>query len=363
MSIFGAYVSNYFDDFVALAASAEVESVAQSVTLAFKLLGWIFAETGEKAPPFSISAPALGVVLDVSLLRSGSVTIDNTPNRKLEIRNAITRILEEGKLGKQDALKLRGRLQFMSGQIFGRVSKKCLAVITSHAYSDFGPVLSTESKHALALFLKLISMDVPREVSLSKLATWFLFTDACYEPDDPARKAGVGAVLVNNRGVQYGFFSHFLDDSFLERMNVAKRRTIIFECELLAIFLAMLCWKQELTGAQVVCCTDNDGVKDCLISCQTSSSNSVPILHSILQMEFDMKWNSWFSRVPTESNIADPPSRGKISELLAHGVHQYKLDLEAAWSEMLELARGEAETSTSNPVLENNYSAKAAAEI
>ena len=48
VSIFGVFVSNYFDDFVALATSCETTSVTTAVTLTFKMLGWIFAETGDK---------------------------------------------------------------------------------------------------------------------------------------------------------------------------------------------------------------------------------------------------------------------------------------------------------------------------
>ena len=66
VSIFGVFVSNYFDDFVALATSCETTSVTTAVTLTFKMLGWIFAETGDKAPPFASVVAALGVTIDVS---------------------------------------------------------------------------------------------------------------------------------------------------------------------------------------------------------------------------------------------------------------------------------------------------------
>ena len=99
-------------------------------------------------------------------------------------------------------------------------------------------------------------------------------------------------------------------------MNITKRKTIIFECELLAVFVALKRWEKELQNSQVICCTDNDGVKDAVIACQTSSATAAPILHTILQLEFQLKLNAWFSCVPTESNIADPPSRGEVGMLI-----------------------------------------------
>ena len=177
VSIFQVYISNYFDDFVAIAASVETQTVTAAVGMAFKTLGWIFAETGDKAPPFSSLVAALGVTLDVSLLSSGTVTVDNTPNRKLEISASIQHVLDTGVLMRHEALKLRGRLQFVAGQIFGRVAKRCLAIVTQHAYGDGGPNITNDARLALQLFHQLVNMDVPRTLSLTQCATWFLFTD------------------------------------------------------------------------------------------------------------------------------------------------------------------------------------------
>jgi hypothetical protein len=338
VSIFGVFISNYFDDFVALATSCETKSVTTAVTLTFKMLGWIFAETGDKAPPFASVVAALGVTIDVSLFHSGCVKIDNTETRKAEIAAAIRHILDTGTLLRPEALRLRGRLQFVAGQIFGRIAKRSLAIITKHAYGESGPTISTEAPHALQLFHQLILMDVPREVSLKAGRTWYIFTDACYEPQDERGSAGIGAVLVDQLGNYKGFFSMFLTEDLLTKLNITKRKTIIFECELLAIFVAMTCWSKHLQDSQVVVCTDNEGVKDSLIACQTSSYNATPILVALLQLEFDLRWNAWFSRVPSESNIADEPSRGETQQLLAKGVQQFQIDLDSMWNGLLELA-------------------------
>ena len=134
------------------------------------------------------------------------------------------------------------------------------------------------------------------------------------------------------------FFSIFFTGDLLTRLNITKRKTLIFECEFFAIFVAMKCWIEHLRNSQVVVCTDNEGVKDSLITCQTSSANATPLLCAIVQLEFDLRWNAWFSRVPTESNISDAPSRGKTQQLLDNGVHQYNIDLDHMWDDLLGLA-------------------------
>ena len=209
VSIFEVFISNYFDDFVAIATSCETHSVTAAVTLTFKMLGWIFAETGGKAPPCADIVSALGVTIDVSSLHKGLVTVDNTETRKTEIAAAIKQILDTGTLHRHDALRLRRRLQFVAGQIFGRIAKRCLAIITKHAYGERGPEISQETRQALQFFLQLVLMDVPREISPRAGAMWYIFTDACYEPQNAAGSAGIGAVIVDQCGKYYGSFQFF----------------------------------------------------------------------------------------------------------------------------------------------------------
>ncbi len=113
--------TNYFDDFVTFADSSEQVSVD----------AW-FAESGDKAPPFSELVNALGVSIDVSSMGGGKILIDNTADRKLEISSVMSSVLEGGRLPRANALRLRGRLQFAPGQLFGRPSKLCLLSLSMH---------------------------------------------------------------------------------------------------------------------------------------------------------------------------------------------------------------------------------------
>ena len=101
----------------------------------FHLLGWSFAEAGAKAVDLDAMCKALGVNIDVSLMHQGRVLIDNTEASKKELGEFIDKIVGTRKLSSADALKLRrGRMQFTAVQLFGRVTKTCLARVTNHAY-------------------------------------------------------------------------------------------------------------------------------------------------------------------------------------------------------------------------------------
>ena len=66
-------MTNYFDDFISLSPAQESSTVTSCVHMCFKLLGWAFAETGEKAPDFAAVFHALGVSGSVRELHLGLV--------------------------------------------------------------------------------------------------------------------------------------------------------------------------------------------------------------------------------------------------------------------------------------------------
>ena len=232
-------VTSYFDDFITVRERDEVKSVSGCMCGLFKLLGWRFAEQGDKAKPFADTVAALGVTINVSALHHGLVTIDNTAHRKSEICSAIDNIISSGLLGKLEALRLRGRMQFASGQIFGRLAKKVLAVITSHAYGSSTSQLSADTVKSLVLYKKLLGVDVPRELRIGSSKSFFVFTDASFEPDHPLWQAGLGAVLCSTEGKIIQYFSVHADAVLREKLNVSQKKTIIFELEFFTIWCAL----------------------------------------------------------------------------------------------------------------------------
>ena len=322
--------TNYFDDFVSLAAEPELASVDFTVKAVFKLLGWKFAQDGPKAPPFSPSLKALGISIDVSELRKGLVKIDNTASRREELALLISQVISSG-----DALRLRGRMQFASGQLHGRVSKRCLAIITQHAYCSENASLDVASIHALERFHNLLMSNEPRTLSMRCAMCWYIFTDASFEPEASPPFAAIGAVLVDHNGRKVKFFSEELSKDPLGATNVTDRRTIIFECEFFAVFCALVTWQDELRQSNVVVHTDNDGVRDSFKSCHTTSRNALPILDACLKYESEIQANVWITRVPTESNVSDDPSRLVVQHFVDSGCCRNNLDCQMLWGTMV----------------------------
>ena len=101
---------------------------------------------------FDAMCKAFGVTIDVSLMHHGRVLVDNTEARKRELGEFIDKIVSTRKLSSADALKLRGRMQFTAGQLFGRVAKTCLARVTNHAYRSSSSDVNESLVSSLTLF-------------------------------------------------------------------------------------------------------------------------------------------------------------------------------------------------------------------
>ena len=97
---------------------------------------------------------------------------------------------------KQD-LRLRGRLQYTSGYLFGRIAKSCLTAVSNHAYSSSTSTstISDELLSSLTLHKHLLETGRPRELKRLSAETWFIQTDAWFDPEHDCVVAGIGAVL------------------------------------------------------------------------------------------------------------------------------------------------------------------------
>ena len=81
----------------------------------------------------SLTALALGVQIDIQHMHHGVVTIDNKSGRKGDLVQILDDVISSKRWGRLDALRLRGKLQFVAGQFAGRLARKSLNVVTKRA--------------------------------------------------------------------------------------------------------------------------------------------------------------------------------------------------------------------------------------
>ena len=78
--------TNFYDDFVLVSRAETQDSAKHAMELVFLLTGWEFAREGKKKTEFSTLRRALGVVFDFSLSSEQKLMIENTEQRKLELK-------------------------------------------------------------------------------------------------------------------------------------------------------------------------------------------------------------------------------------------------------------------------------------
>ena len=319
--------SHFFDDFVVFCKAGHESYTGNTVELLFKLLGWKFAEDGEKAMEFSKVFTALGVQLQLSGASRGSVEFANTEKRKAELLDTISNILTKGSLTLVEAQKLRGRMQFMDGQLFGRMGRLCMRAVTEHAFVKKNVKLNKGTRESLERFSLFLAHSEPRRLRANSGEAWFIYTDACFERDNKSWPCGLGGVLVGPSGICESFFSICLQQQFMELLGSETKKTIIFEAELLALVLAFALWKPQLTSVPVICFVDNNSARDVAISGVGRNQVAGRLISFLLKLEMSVCAFPWYARVPSPSNISDDPSRGDTSFLTSMGARQIETEI------------------------------------
>ena len=98
-----------------------------------ELLGWRFSKKPENRLPFSRSFDVLGFAVDFSASDSGKVVIRNKLDRADGIAAQVDEIVAEGACKLLIAASLRGRFQFVEGQLYGRAVAACTPAFINRA--------------------------------------------------------------------------------------------------------------------------------------------------------------------------------------------------------------------------------------
>ena len=312
--------TNFYDDFVTFSLEEDVTGTGAAVELLFDLLGWRFAQDGDKALPFGHDFGALRIQINLSSFSRGFIEFSNTDKRKDDLKCLVASILDTGTLSQAEALKLRGRLQFADGQLFGRLGKLCLKEITSHAFSSSGSKVGSRLRQLLQLFQCHLLDGPSRKICGVSASRFYIFTDACFEPDRKEWPCGLGGIVYNSDGTAVQAFSFCLSEHQINMLGGAVKKTIIFEAELLALIVSFVLWKNLVSNAPIVFYVDNNSARDVAISANSRSRLIAGLVEQLLKVEDFSSCFCWFARVPSPSNPADDPSRGITKFLVDAGV-------------------------------------------
>ena len=325
----------YFDDFVCFSKDSHASLTGSCVSLFFDILGWMYASSGDKANEFGPLFDGLGITFDISSMHLDITRLVNTDKRIQELKQTLTTIATSGKLSRAEAL----RLQFAAGQVFGRSSRRICHMVTEHAYLSKSSAIGEHLALACEVHAEVLESFKPRSISSNSKQSLFVLTDASFDRTGGDPASCIGGVLVNGDNNFLRFFSTDLSTDMLQLLGSSEKETVIFECEMIAVSIALDLWKSELSNAGVVTFVDNNSARDYIISAKTSSAAAKVILRKILVDEENLGLDFWIARVPSPSNIADLPSRREVDLLLKLGARRDFPDVDSLLSSELRCAR------------------------
>ena len=328
----------YFDVFVCFSKECHANLTGSCVSQFSYVLGWRYASSGDKAKEFGPLFDALGITCDISSMHLGITRLVNTDKRIQELKQTLTNIATSGKFSRAEALRLRGRLQFAAGQVFGRSSRRICHMVTEHAYQSKSSVRSDHLALAREVHAGVLESSKLRSISSIAKQCMFVLTDASFDRPGGNPASCIGFVLVDGGNNFLKFFSTDLSTDMLHLLGSAEKETVICECELIAVAMDLDHWKSDLANAGVVTFVDNNSARDSIISAKTSSAAAKVILRKILIDEENLGLDLWIARVPSPSNIADVPSRRAVGLLQLGACRDYP-DVDCLLSSELGCAR------------------------
>jgi len=333
--VFLVACGGYFDDEVICEPEFTGSTGQQIIWWLHQLVGFPFAE--KKHEKMRFKNTFLGVVNDAAAV-AGCILIKIKEKRRAKMIRQLQDILSRGSLSAAEAASIRGKLTFISMWAFGAVGKAPLQALARRQYSKRGSEdLDENLVQAIQFLLKLLPTlpairiplwdDKPEE-------TLLIWSDAMFEPlqdeqgeyitvrdettgrEFRAAKATL-AFSVFVPWLSGGKWFHSYKDVGMDvfAQMVPGKKTYIGQLELLAAAATIYSLPDEiLRGRRAYFWIDNMGAKYGLQKSGSSKEDSARIINAFAVRAVSLLFRPWFEWIPSEQNIADLPSRGRMEE-------------------------------------------------
>jgi hypothetical protein len=303
--------TTFFDDFPMLTPSSIQSSSEACANILTKLMGWRVAD-GEKEVEWAECFHALGVTFNLENISMAASTVGNKKGRVEALIPILESFISSGKASTKEIESVRGKLQYVDAQVFGRTLKAAMSALDRNR--GHGKTFVDIDLSKLRWIIDWLLNSTPRLISPSSVCEpLLLFTDGACEGylGNEEITTSCGAVLLDRRDRLALVFGFRVNSNLQEEWitNGCGKRQLVTEAELLPVLVARKLWADRLAGAKLFVYVDSNPAKYSLIRGISESLACSNIIRAIsIHDAASMTW-AWYSRVPTRSNVADGPSR------------------------------------------------------
>ena len=266
----------------------------------------------EEAPDFSGSYD-LGVTYNLEEMH-----LEIKADRKTDLLEEIDSILCSDSLEPGLAGKLKGKLMFGASQLWGKIGRAFLRVVSERQYARFPCsdrfALDPPLKEALNQWRKLIKAGPPRPIDfrVDKKADIVIFTDG-FTPDprsNDRKPDRIGAVMFDRRLLEPVQFTSIVPDQVKKKW--LQRKTQIVPVEMVAPIVALVTFADRLKGKDLLLFIDSEAVEGALVKGYSSKEDLCTLVSVFWDLVFELQITVFIDRVATDANPADWPSRGDL---------------------------------------------------
>ena len=307
---FGLLTSVFYDDYPVFEVQPLAALTSKIVDAFLNVLGWRHAVQGKKAVDFCGLPVALGVQFNLENIRTGELVVQNKPGRIERIVEMIALVKEGDGKSKSLIASLAGLMNFAGGFVLGHHFK-----LGSHALNAWAcnPNVAPSDVRTVCDYLLTVAKSVqPRRIHLHDSdLPWVIYTDGAYEDGKGTWGALVYDPLTGKRLVFAGEVPTVLTSYWAATVG----EQLICEIELFAYICVRWQLRKELNNRYGIAFIDNESSRMTLIK-RNSPSHAMFLMVSLLSLlDVVLPFSVWCERVPSASNPADLPSRGKSAEL------------------------------------------------
>ena len=301
--------SVFYDDYPLFSPEETAESADASASDFLDLLGWRHARTGPKGLPFKNKFTVLGAEIDLADICSGRVTLSNKPGRVERIVQLLEGHSKMGRISLHEAQVVHGLFRYACGFFAGRGVLQLCNEILALGLSN-GKVAPSQVVAVCDYAREVLACARPRQLQTGlETKPILVFTDGSWD----GTYAGIGAAVIDTLTDERMVYAGEVPSELTKAWSRTSSQ-IISQIELFALVLIRWIWKEKMTDRRCIFFIDNEAARYAAIKGSSDNLAMRNLMRAFLALDLTHPMFAWIERVPSKSNVADPPSRQSPGE-------------------------------------------------